>query len=71
MVTTVGELMRKNLHIIEESGSIQDTAKLMNDNNVSSLLILDKHGNPIGLVNERDLVRRVCINDLRTSQSYK
>jgi predicted transcriptional regulator len=43
MVTTVGELMRKNLHIIEESGSIQDTAKLMNDNNVSSLLILDKH----------------------------
>lgn len=68
MVTTVGELIRKNLHIIEESGSIQDTAKLMNDNNVSSLLILDKHGKPIGLVTERDLVRRVCINDLRTSQ---
>lgn len=68
MVTTVGELMRKNLHIIEDSASIQDTAKLMNDKNVSSLLILDKHGKPIGLVTERDLVRRVCINDLRTSQ---
>ena len=40
----------------------------MNDNNVSSLLILDKNGNPIGLVTERDLVRRACINDLRTSQ---
>lgn len=68
MVTTVGELMRKNLHIIEDSASIQDTSKLMNDNNVSSLLILDKNGKPIGLVTERDLVRRVCINDLRTSQ---
>ena len=68
MVTTVGELMRKNLHIIEGSASIQDTAKLMNDNNVSSLLILDKHDKPIGLVTERDLVRKVCIKDLRTSQ---
>lgn len=68
MTTTVRDIMRKNLYTIGESASIQDTAKIMNENNVSSLLILDKYGKPAGLVTERDLVRKVCIKDLRTSQ---
>ena len=37
----------------------------MKDEKVSSLLVIDRHGKPIGLVTERDLVRKVCINDVR------
>jgi Predicted signal-transduction protein containing cAMP-binding and CBS domains len=40
----------------------------MNDKKVSSLVILDEDNNPVGLVTERDLVRKVCINDLPTNQ---
>ena len=68
MTITVGDLMRKRVDTIEETASIQETAKKMKDNKVSSLLVLDIDGKPIGLVTERDLVRKVCINDVRTSE---
>jgi CBS domain-containing protein len=40
----------------------------MKDKKVSSLLVLDRDGKPIGLVTERDLVRKACIDDVRTSE---
>ena len=60
--------MRKDLHTIAASSSVQDTAVLMNDLKVSSLLIVDTYGNPVGLVTERDLVRKACVKDQRSSQ---
>ena len=68
MTILVRDLMRKNPYTIGESASIQDTARIMKDNKVSSLVILDKDNNPVGLVTERDLVRKVCINDLPTNR---
>jgi CBS domain-containing protein len=68
LVISVRELMRKKVFTIEESDSIQNTAIKMNDKKVSSLLVVDSDGKPTGLVTERDLVRKVCINDVRTSQ---
>ena len=68
MPTTVQDIMRKTLYTIADSASIQDTAKLMSDKKVSSLLILDKYDKPVGVVTERDLARKVCIKDLRTSE---
>jgi len=68
MPTTVQDIMRKTLFTIADSTSIQETAKIMKDKKVSSLLVLDKYEKPVGLVTERDLVRKVCVEDLRTSQ---
>jgi CBS domain-containing protein len=68
MVTTVRDLMRKKIFTIEESDSIQNSAMKMKDKRVSSLLVVDSNGKPTGLVTERDLVRKVCINDVRTSE---
>lgn len=68
MAVSIRDIMRKDLHTIGESASIQDTAKLMNDFKVSSLLVVDTHDNPIGLVTERDLVRRACIKNKLSSQ---
>src|SRR5919197_3344960 len=64
---TIGDIMRKKLETIEELTSVQETAKKMKDKNVSSLVVVDKEGKPQGLVTERDLVRKVCINDVHTS----
>jgi CBS domain-containing protein len=67
MSMTVSDIMRKKLETIEELASVQEAAKKMKDKNVSSLVIVDKNGRLQGLVTERDLVRKVCINDVRTS----
>ena len=63
--TTVGEIMTKKLETIAISNSAQEAAKKMRDKNVSSLLVIDNNNNskPIGIVTERDLVRKVCVND--------
>ena len=60
--------MRKSLVTIEESSSVQESARKMKDKNVSSLIIVDENRKPKGLITERDLVRRVCIHDVSTSK---
>jgi CBS domain-containing protein len=67
MTTTVRNIMSKKLETIEESASVQAAAKKMKDKNVSSLIVVDQGGMPQGLVTERDLVTKVCINDTYTS----
>jgi len=68
MTLNVSDMMTKKLESIEETASVQETAKKMKDANVSSLLIVDNEGKPLGLVTERDLARKVCINDVYTSK---
>jgi len=55
--------MTKKLETIAISNSAQEAAKKMRDKNVSSLLVIDNNNNTIGIVTERDLVRKVCVND--------
>jgi CBS domain-containing protein len=68
MTTTISDLMRKKLITIEESASVQEAANKMKDKNVSSLVVVDKNGQPQGLITERDFVRKVCIQDAYTSK---
>jgi CBS domain-containing protein len=67
MTLTTEDIMRKQLESIEGMSSVQEAAKKMKDRNVSSLVVIDVNGKPQGLVTERDLVRKVCINDLSTT----
>ena len=69
--TTVSDIMRKKLETIKNSSPVQEAAKKMKDMNVSSLLVIDADDKPEGLVTERDLVLKVCINDIRASDSDK
>jgi CBS domain-containing protein len=68
MTITVSDMMTKRLETIEESSSIQDAAKKMRDTNVSSLLVIDSEGKSCGIVTERDIVRKACVNDVSTSK---
>jgi CBS domain-containing protein len=67
MTTTINSVMRKQLETIEGTASVQQAAKKMKDKNVSSLVVVDESGIPQGLVSERDLVRKVCTNDVSIS----
>jgi CBS domain-containing protein len=66
MQPTIAEIMSKKIETIEESASVQQAAIKMKDRNISSLIVVDSLGNSKGLVTERDVVRKVCINDVYT-----
>ena len=40
----------------------------MEEKDVSSLVVVNNQNKPEGMVTERDIVRRACINDIRTSE---
>ncbi len=63
ITTTVSDFIRKK----QKSESVQESARKMKEKNVSSLLVVGKDGNPKGLITERDLVRKACINDITLS----
>jgi CBS domain-containing protein len=72
MTTTifVGELMSQKLETIGTLSSAQEASKKMRDNNVSSLVVIDDSNNkPKGIVTERDLVRKVCVNGTTNSSN--
>jgi len=61
--TTISKLISNRLETIEASDSVQEAAKKMRDKRISSLLVMDSSYKPIGIITERDLVRKVCAND--------
>ena len=60
-ILAVGELMTENIEIISTISSAQEASKKMRDKNVSSLLVMDGD-KPVGIVTERDLVRKACVS---------
>jgi signal-transduction protein with cAMP-binding, CBS, and nucleotidyltransferase domain len=63
-ITPVGEIMSEQLETINFSNTAQESAIKMSDRNVSSLVVLDDNGRAIGIITERDLVRRVCTREV-------
>jgi CBS domain-containing protein len=55
---TVKDFMTKNVITIDASKTVIEAADLMSQNNVGDLVVMDKSA-PVGIVTERDLVRRV------------
>lgn len=67
MTLEISSMMTKTIETIEGSASVQESAKKMKNKNVSSLVVVDDECKPQGLVTERDLVRKACINNTRMS----
>ena len=55
--------MTEKLETIEASLSGQEAAQKMRDRKVSSLVVTDANSKPVGIITERDLVRKVCVHD--------
>jgi CBS domain-containing protein len=64
---SVGEIMTRKLEKINSSATAQEVAKKMSEIKVSSLLVTDDIGKPIGIVTEGDLVRRVIADRHKAS----
>jgi CBS domain-containing protein len=68
MTMSVADIMKKKLETIKETASVQQTAEKMKEKNVSSLVVVDENGRSQGLVTERDLARKVCVNRLPANE---
>lgn len=65
-MTHVRDIMIRNVITIDHNKTAKDVALLMSEKQVSSLVVI-KDGNPIGLVTERDLSRKVLTTDRKSS----
>ena len=62
----VRDIMTKDLLTISENDSALNAAQMMNEKGVSSLIVLSDE-QPIGIITERDFIKKICLKDLRLS----
>ena len=70
-VSAVSEIMSSEdtVTITSESGNTaRDVAEIMVKKRISSVIVIDKKTTPIGIVTEKDLVRRVCLKNISASR---
>ena len=59
-LTTVRDILKGRPETLASSSTAQQAAKKLKKSSSTSLLVVDAPGNPIGIITERDLVRKVC-----------
>jgi len=68
--TKIVEIVRERVETINESNTAQHAAKKMSSGDQSSLLVIDSEDKHIGIITERDLVRKVCARNERSSKVF-
>jgi CBS domain-containing protein len=55
----ISEIVNKNVKVIDQEQNIFDTSKVMIDNNIGSVVVIEnnENKNPVGIITERDIVR--------------
>jgi CBS domain-containing protein len=61
------DIMVSKVVTIDPDKTARDAARLMADNGISSVIVM-KGDEIVGIVTERDLVRKVCANDISSSK---
>jgi CBS domain-containing protein len=59
-VTTVADLMVRNVLTVDPSDSIGEAAEKMNEANVGAVVVVEDMARIVGIVTERDLLRAVA-----------
>jgi CBS domain-containing protein len=67
MEEIIRDIMTKRVITIDEGSTALDAANLMAEKGISSLIVLNE-GNPVGIVTERDFVKKICIKELQVSK---
>lgn len=66
----ISNIINKDVKVIDQEQNIFDTSKVMIDNNIGSVVIIDNNEskNPVGIITERDVVRIVSTFSLSDLQ---
>jgi len=60
----VKEIMTSPVVTVSENDTIELVAKLMDIHDLGSIIVTDSRGNPVGIITERDIVKRVAAKNL-------
>lgn len=64
----VRDVMTSQVISVSEEESVELVAKLMDQHNIGSIIITDEKGRPVGIITERDVVKRVAAKNLLPSK---
>ena len=64
----VRDIMTRNIVSIEQNKTVSEAARLMTENNISSLIVHSDDESTIGILTERDFLSKVCSKDLQASK---
>lgn len=64
---TVADIISQRLETVRNTESVRDVANIMRDNDINSLLVTDSKNQPLGIITERDIFRKVFSNINRDS----
>lgn len=64
----VDDVMSSPVVTIKDTDTVLAAAKLMKKNEIGCVVVVDKTGNPRGIITERDIVRRVSAFDMLPSK---
>ena len=70
-MSTVNEIASRKeiVTITADSGkTAYEVADLMKRNRVGSIIVIDKKRQPMGIITERDMVKRVCLKNVASSR---
>ena len=67
MPKVVRDIMTKNVITIEANRTALEAAKIMAEKGISSLIVLNDQ-DPVGIITERDFVKKICIKELNVSR---
>ena len=67
MTKPVRDIMTKEVITIDINQGAAEAARLMADKHISSVVVLEKE-NPIGIITERDFVKKICAKELEISR---
>lgn len=62
----VQDIMTKDVVSVDENMTALDAARLMTEKGISSLIIEKDHA-PVGIISERDFVKKICLKDMQPS----
>ncbi len=68
MQEVVSQIMTNQVVTINFAQSALDAALLMKEKRISSLIVQDDDNKSLGIITERDFVKRVCAEDKKSSE---
>ncbi len=69
--TPVEEIATKEVISVTENTSIKEAAKIMCENSISSLIIMDSNGIPVGIITDKDLRKKVVASARNVDEPVK
>ena len=64
MLTKISDVMTRSVITLTKNDPIMDAVKIMSDKVISCVVITDQSNKPVGIVTERDMVKRVLNNSI-------